>query len=122
MPSWIQESFTDGHYRTVITDQDIVVYRVYGGKAKDSGGFATTEPAQNRMQSKIDSALLPEWKNTRQYEAAILIPKGTVLNIGKVAPQTIKESGTILDGNADQILLPQNWSEDWIIDRREVRP
>ncbi len=108
MPSWIQESFTDGHYRTVITDQDIVVYRVYGGKAKDSGGFATTEPAQNRMQSKIDSALLPEWKNTRQYEAAILIPKGTVLNIGKVAPQTIKESGTILDGNADQILLPQN--------------
>lgn len=50
------------------------------------------------------------------------MPKGTVLNIGKVAPQTIKESGTILDGNADQILLPQSWSEDWIIDKREVKP
>jgi len=32
----------------------------------------------------------------------------------KVAPQQIKSSGTILDGGADQILLPQNWPKEWI--------
>jgi len=48
------------------------------------------------------------------YEATIVVPKGQILNIGKVAPQTIKSTGTVLDGGADQILMPQNWPLDWI--------
>ena len=38
----------------------------------------------NRIQAKVDSAILPEWKNTLKYEAEIVIPKGTTLNIGRV--------------------------------------
>lgn len=91
--------------------EDIPAYRVYGGYAEDKGAFATTSPANNRIQTKIDLALLPKWKNTRVYEAQIVIPKGTTINIGRVAPKTIKETGTILTGDADQILLPQNWPE-----------
>lgn len=75
-----------------------------------------------KIQSKIDSALLPEWKNTRQYETTIVVPKGTVLNIGKVAPQTIRQSGTVLEGGADQVLLPPNWPNEWIKETREVKP
>lgn len=63
----------------------------------------------------------PQWKNTLQYEAEIVIPKGTILNIGKVEEQfTI--SGTRLAGDADQFLLPENWALNWIKSIREVKP
>jgi hypothetical protein len=67
----------------------------------------------------LDAALLPEWKNTRQFEARILIPKGTTLNVGAVAPQVTK-SGTVFKGGADQILMPQNWPKSWIVGVRNI--
>ena len=120
LPNWIGESFTDSNYRTVITTEEITLYRTFGGYSDAGGGFVTTTPASNRIQAKIDTALLPEWKNTRQYEAVIKIPKGVELNIGKVAPQTINSSGFILKGGADQVLLPNPWPLDWIVDIRVV--
>ncbi|MBC1639995.1 hypothetical protein IA822_04310 [Listeria welshimeri] len=69
---------------------------------------------KSRIDTKIETALLPEWKNSRMYEAEIIIPKGQQLNIGKVAPQTIESTGTILSGGADQILMPQDWPLEWI--------
>ena len=120
LPDWIGESFTDSNYRTVITTEEITLYRTFGGHSDAGGGFVTTTPASNRIQAKIDTALLPEWKNTRQYEAVIKIPKGVELNIGKVAPQTINSSGFILKGGADQVLLPNPWPLDWIVDIRVV--
>ena len=83
-------------------------------------GLSLQPLLQIRIQAKIDTALLPEWKNTRQYEAVIKIPKGVELNIGKVAPQTINSSGFILKGGADQVLLPNPWPLDWIVDIRVV--
>ena len=122
LPDWVAESFTDGEYRTVVTNEDITVYRVYGGNAKQGGAFVSTSPAQNKIQAKVDAALLPSWKNTRAHEAEILIPKGTKLNVGKVAPQTIESTGTTLKGGADQILMPQNWPSDWVTNVRDVSP
>jgi hypothetical protein len=119
LPSGIRKSFQDGIYTTVETNEDIVVYRTFGGKADAGGGFATTQGVANRMQAKVDAALLPEWGNSRAYEAAIVIPKGTIINIGKVAEQTT-QSGALLKGGADQILLPQNWPLDWIQEIRGV--
>ena len=90
LPEWIGESFKESIYRTVITEKDISLYRTYGGVAKINGSFVTTTPAVNRINAKDNSALLPDWKNTRQYEAVIEIPKGEVLNIGRVAEQNTK--------------------------------
>ncbi|WP_167630620.1 T7SS effector LXG polymorphic toxin [Listeria valentina] len=114
LPSQISKSFTDSYYRTVETTEEVTVYRAFGGYADAGGGFTTTSPAQSRINAKIDAALLPEWKNTRMYEAEIVIPKGEKLNIGKVAPQTIPGVGTKLAGGADQILMPQDWPLNWI--------
>ncbi len=122
IPDWVQESFLDSNYRTVITNEDITVYRVFGGNANPQGAFVTTSPALNKIQAKIDAALLPAWKNTRAHEAEILIPKGTRLDIGKVAPQTIESTGTVLDGLSDQLLMPQNWPKEWIQNVRNVAP
>ena len=46
------------------------------GKSVHRGGFVTSSPEQNRIQAKIDTELLPEWKNTRRYEVEIRISKG----------------------------------------------
>lgn len=102
----MQESFLDSNYRPVTANQDITVYRVFGRNANAQGAFVSTSPALNKIQAKIDAALLPEWKNTRAYEAEILIPKGTQLDIGKVAPQTIESTDTVvLEGLSDQLLI-----------------
>ncbi|MBQ4067747.1 MAG: hypothetical protein IJC76_00705 [Lachnospiraceae bacterium] len=74
--------------------------------------FVTSRPAINRTQVKMDSAILPEWKNSLKYEAEIVIPIGTVLNTGKVEPQ-ITMSGTKLAGGSDQFLMLENWDLNW---------
>ena len=48
----------------------------FGGHSDAGGGFVTSSPAQNRIQAKIDTELLPELKNTRRYEVEIRISKG----------------------------------------------
>jgi len=73
LPESLGNTFTDGEYCTVVTNEEIKVYRTFGGKADAGGGFATTNSSNSRIQSKIDSALLPEWGNTRAYEVEITI-------------------------------------------------
>ena len=125
LPENIVSSFKDGIYDTYITIDDIVLYRVYGltpsGKAgaKQLGAFATTEFAESRIDVKMRLALNPQWKNALYIEEKIIVPKDVVLNIGIVAPVKLL-SGTILEGGADQVLLPENWSEDWVVGYRFV--
>lgn len=95
-----------------------MVYRTFGGKTGVDDVFSSTVPTSNRITINIDSALLPEWKNSRQYEAVIEIPKGTELNIGKVEQQMTQKS-TIFKGGGNQILLLQNWPNEWIKEIRE---
>ena len=115
----LAETFKDANYRTVITNEDITVYRSFGYNADVGGAFATTTPSSSRIQTRIDSVLPPEWKNSLKYEAEIIIPKRTTLNIGRVEEQfTI--SGARLAGDADQILLPRNWDLNWIKSIKKV--
>ncbi|WP_234121346.1 hypothetical protein [Clostridium hydrogenum] len=117
LPNTLSKTFTDSNYRTVITEEKIIVYRTFGGRADAGGSFVTTVPAESRIQAKIDTALLPSWGNSRMYEAVIEVPKGEILNIGKVAEQTT-ESGAKLVGGGDQVVLPLNWDLNWI---KEIR-
>ena len=121
LPDWLVDTYKDGVYRTVVTNENITVYRSFGYNADAGGSFATSSPALSRVQTKVDSAILPEWKNSLRYEAEIVIPKGTILNIGRVGEQYTM-SGTRLAGDADQFLLPQNWDLNWIKSIRVVRP
>ena len=120
LPSWLIETYKDGQYRTVVTNEEITVYRAFGYNAEAGGAFATSNSAMNRIQVKVDSAILPEWKNTLKYEAEIVIPKGTTLNIGRVGEQYTM-SGARLAGDADQFLLPQNWDLNWIRSIRTIK-
>jgi len=125
LPENIVKSFKSGEYKSYITNDDIILYRVYGltpsgtAGAKQLGSFATTEFAESRIDVKLRLALDPQWKNALYIEEKIIVPKGVVLNIGVVAPVKLL-SGTILPGGAEQVLLPQKWSEAWVVGYRYV--
>ena len=121
LPPSLAATFEDGAYRTVETTEAVTLYRVYGHSAAQGGGFATTSTSGNRINAALESALLPEWKNSREFEATIEVPAGQILNIGTVAPQTTM-SGAVLPGGADQILLPRDWPSSWVqnVDRLPV--
>ena len=104
LPEDIVKTFKDGCYRTVETIEDIILYRVYGNAANKQGCYLTTQIPRDRMDTKISSAILAEWKNSRKYYCEVEVPKGTILNIGKVAEQKTA-SDNLLDGEADQILV-----------------
>ena len=64
-------------------------------------------------------ALDPAWFNTKMYEAKLLIPKDIVISVGIVAQVRLKTE-TVLSGGADQILLPREWPDSWIVGYRRV--
>lgn len=105
-----------------MTKETIVFYRVFGGSAEINGSFVTTTPTTSKIVAKIEAALLPDWGNTKQFDAVIVVPKGTAISIGKVAPQVIPDINTILAGGADQILLPYKWDKNWVIHTRTLSP
>lgn len=129
-PEQVVSSFQNGEYTTVQTLEPILLYRLFGQYrsqestsdlrgARLGGSFASTEFAESIIDAKLRLALDPAWFNTKMYEAKLQIPSGTILSTGKVASARLR-TGTILPGGADQILLPRDWPEDWIIGYRRV--
>ena len=118
LPDSIAKSFKDGEYRTVVTKEPITLYRVYGGDATMEGSYCTTEPCTDKEKARNDLALKSSWGNTIEKEAEIVVPAGTKLNIGRVEEQS--DGTKTLTGNADQVLLPQNWNQDWVNKVRDI--
>ncbi len=114
LEDWLKSSFLNGEYYTCKTLDDLILYRIFGRysmKIKDNlyrlptgakslGGFASTEFAESLIDAKIRLALDPLWLSTKAYEEKILLPQGSIINVGIVAPVKLK-TGTILEGGAD---------------------
>ncbi len=127
------ESFKNGEYKTYINTEPLILYRIYGqyqieqelaqGKhpagARLIGRYVSTEFAESVIDAKLRLALNPNWLNTKMFEAKLLVPKGTTLDIGTVASVTLP-TGAVLPGGAEQIVLPKNWPEKWILGYRRV--
>jgi hypothetical protein len=118
LPRGIRSTFRDGQYATVETTSPVRLFRKFGGtgsQAKANGGFATT--VQNASRS--ETAVFQQWSNQR-FEAQLDIPENSVLNIGKVAPQTSRSGNSVYHrGEADQVLLPQDYPTSWITSIRD---
>ncbi len=112
LPESIISTFRSGKYETVITREPVTLFRKFGGseeQAKLDGGYATTVSNAGRNET----AVYKKWSTT-QFEAQIEIPKNTKLNIGAVGEQPPLSTNPKYTGGADQILLPRNYSTDWI--------
>lgn len=57
LPPTLAATFTNSEYKTVVTTEDILMYRIFGGSAKANCSFVSTVSASSRIQAKIDAAL-----------------------------------------------------------------
>lgn len=113
LPQWIKDSFLDSYYYTAETIENVSVYRRFGGgetQAKLFGGFSSTDA----VLSRDELAILKKW-STMQFEAELIVMKGSKLNLGKIAPQ-----GSYA-GGADQVLLPLNYAENWVKNIKDLK-
>lgn len=127
----ITSSFQNGEYQSFITVEPLTLYRVFGKYsgsnsyesekgARLKGAFASTEFAESVIDAKMRLALDPAWFNTKMYEVKLMVPIGVEISVGIVAEVRLK-TGTILPGGADQVLLPFDWPDSWIVGYRRIR-
>lgn len=113
-------TFMGQQYSTYQLEKDTVMYRA-GNELKPLGEFFTLEKPTSELQVRIDKAILPKWPGSGSsvintgYE--VIIPKGTVIHIGEVAPQ-----GNVFIGGTQQIFIEKPWlnPEIRIIDKFEL--
>ena len=87
LPDSVAKTFRSFTYTKIITEQEIPLYRAYGGKAGKLGGYWTKTKPQGPLQTVIDSALDQNWGNTTTEISTIKVPKGTTIFEGFAAEQ-----------------------------------
>lgn len=114
-------TFSGGRYAEMTVNQPTVVYRAWspGTWAAEDGAYWSLEQPQGALQTKIDSALLPEWgggkppfnPNIRSQAnnwSAIELPQGTTIYLGEVGGQ----QGTWVGGGS-QLLIKGGPNLNW---------
>jgi hypothetical protein len=110
----VASTFRSSTYTQKVLDSDLVLYRVYGGKAGKLGPYwSRVEPA-GPLQARIDTALLPEWGNAATKTSAVRVPVGTTIFEGAVAPQS--NSRLFLPGGGNQVYIPRV-DPKWLISK-----
>lgn len=115
----ITQSFMNSEYISVIANEDLLFYRIYGGGSSRKGNpsnemiFLSLGLPKDRLYSKTELALSNIYKdngktilitpNTRQYYCEVIVPKGATLNIGYIASQKTL-GGQDLSGGGVQIV------------------
>ena len=101
-------TFRSMTYTERIVQEDLILYRGYGGKAGQIGKFWTREKPTGVYQATIDSAIKPEWGNSLDKVSVIRVPKGTRLFEGVAAPQ-----GGLVGGRS-QVVIPEI-DPSWVV-------
>jgi hypothetical protein len=112
-------TFSGGRYAELELSADQVVYRAWHpDQAREFGAFWSLEKPTGSLQTRIDSALLPEWGKLRgnpiqrqqatRYTEAVL-PQGTRVYIGEVGSQ----GGTWVGGGSQLLIKDGAVLPDW---------
>lgn len=108
LPQFIKDSFRNKVYKTGMTTTEITAYRNFGDLAVVDGSFVTTTSNATREQL----ALVPDFHNSMRFKATLKIPANEKINFGKVGPWP--PDNPIMNGGADQLVLPENYDQNWI--------
>ncbi len=107
LPNRDAATFLGQKYSTYVLQRDTTMYRA-GNETRSLGEFFTLERPSSEIQVRIDSAVMPQWPEggtsviDTGYE--VLVPNGTIIHVGEVAPQ-----GDIFLGGTLQVLLEKPW-------------
>lgn len=110
LPEAVANTFRSATYSQKVLEEDIILYRAYGGKARELGQYWTRTKPEGPLQTVIDSALDQNWGNTATQVAQIRVPKGTAIYEGFAASQ----GGLIGGGNQVYIYL-ERIDPSWLI-------
>ncbi|MCQ8895784.1 DUF6531 domain-containing protein [Limnobacter humi] len=115
--SGLPGTFSGGRYATIELDKPMTVYRAWTpGQSKELGAFWSLEKPAGSLQTRIDSALLPDWGNIRgtpfsaqaSRYTSINLPAGTTIHIGEVGAQ-----GGAWVGGKSQLLIEGGAQSAW---------
>jgi LysM repeat protein len=109
LPEGIANTFRSSTYTAEVTQKPTILYRVWGGKAGETGIFWSKTPPAGALQTTIDSAILPEWGNTMANVTKICVPPGVTIYQGAAAAQ-----GALV-GGGNQVVILQEISKSWIV-------
>ncbi|XP_052778674.1 uncharacterized protein LOC128216127 [Mya arenaria] len=98
-------NFEGGKYYLTTPKEPIVVYRLYGGNAREGGQYWTVEPRDGNLGYRMDAAVMPQW-NSLEHATKMIIPPGVLLFEGQVARQVTRERS--LHGGGWQVFIPGN--------------
>ncbi len=118
-------TFSGGRYASVQLDEAATVYRSWTpGQSREFGAFWSLERPVGSLQTRIDSALLPEWGSIRgtpfsaqaTHYTMVRLPSGTVIHVGEVGSQ-----GGAWVGGKSQLLIEGGAQEAWKIGGDRLR-
>lgn len=109
------QNFSNGEYtRVTTTDNNTVLYRVWGGDAGELGGYWTRTKPTSADQARSDLALLPNWGNTIEHVSMARLPEGITFFEGQAAPQPLNGPPQ-LAGEGNQVLFTtRDIQPDWL--------
>jgi len=102
-------SFRGGSFAETTLRKPLVVYRLYGGKAKQLGAWFMLNRPSGRLLATIDYAIRPEWGNTLERLVAVQLSRGTKIFVGPAAPQR----GLV--GGGVQAFVLQPVRPEWVL-------
>ena len=125
-----RKSFSGGRYSVIELTKDITAYRAWTpGQSHEFGAYWSLEKPRGSLETKINSALIPEWGYLRDQNqkihiaqadryTKIVIPAGTTIYIGEVGSQS--QRGAFVGGGS-QLLIKGGANPDWAVGRGKLQ-
>jgi hypothetical protein len=108
LPGSVRSTFRGGTAVGRVLDEDIVLYRVFGGKAGRTGSYLTRVKPKSAAEAIRKLALDPDWGNSAVHLVEVRVPKGTVIWEGAARHQ-----GALRGGGSQIWISSEQLVDDW---------
>lgn len=116
----IQKSFAEAKCEKITLQKPTIYYRYYSSDGTQRGRYMTDILYTDRNKVIQELALNQDWGNFVTMVGAVILPSGTVVYIGKVAPQENKDCK--YEGGGNQVFVPERFLSDKETRVGETRP
>ncbi|EAQ79179.1 hypothetical protein [Blastopirellula marina] len=93
LPAGVKSTFRGGTAVGKVFEEDVVLYRVYGGTAGRTGSYLTRVKPRSPSEAIKKLALDPDWGNSAVHLFEVEVPRGTVIWEGAARHQGTLRGG-----------------------------
>jgi len=106
---WVGETFEGGKYKAIRLTEKVVLVRAWGKSAKMEGGFLSDVIPIEKISTKVNFGIKPEWGSSISEYSIVEIDAGTVIYIGNAESQIMQGSNALLQGGSIQYYIPGSY-------------